>query len=108
MPQAAIGRGPNRTCTRRMTMSRFLVLTLLAVLGAGCVYPLHPDVWSLARTDANNKDVYLGGHLTLEACQRAGVDWFLDGHENTGVLQCRLNCRHVRPDDPVVCEAAEP
>lgn len=90
-------------------MIRSVLVTLLAVACASCVVdPISPNVWSLARSDASNSDVYLGGHLTLEACQRAGIEWYLATRENTGVLQCRLNCRHIKPEDPVVCEAAEP
>ncbi|HET6157122.1 MAG TPA: hypothetical protein VFE34_02150 [Dongiaceae bacterium] len=90
-------------------MSRSLLVILLAAACASCVVdPIRPDVWSLARSDANNNDVYLGGHLSLEACQRAGFEWFTTTHQTTGVLQCRLNCRRITKDEPYVCEATEP
>ena len=85
------------------------LVVLLSVAVAGCVVdPISPNIWSLARTDANGADTYLGGHYTLEACQRAGVEWFTEVRGDSGVLQCRLNCRKIRKDDPVTCDATEP
>jgi hypothetical protein len=86
-----------------------VLVGLLSVAVAGCVVdPISPNIWSLARTDANGGDTYLGGHYTLEACQRAGVEWFTEVRGDTGVLQCRLNCRKLNVNDPVTCDAAEP
>ena len=86
-----------------------VLVVLLSVAVAGCaVDPISPNIWSLARTDANGADTYLGGHYTLEACQRAGVEWFTEVRGDTGVLQCRLNCRKLNVNDPVMCDAAEP
>ena len=80
-----------------------------SVACASCVVdPISPNVWSLARTDANGSEVYLGGHYTLEACQRAGVEWFTEVRGDSGVLQCRLNCRKLNVNDPVACDATEP
>jgi hypothetical protein len=87
---------------------RSILVALLSVACASCVVdPISPNIWSLARTDANGAETYLGGHYTLESCQRAGVEWFTEVRGDTGVLQCRLNCRKVR-NDPVVCDATEP
>jgi hypothetical protein len=72
------------------------------------VDPVSPNIWSLARTDASGAESYLGGHYTLEACQRAGVEWFTEVRGDSGVLQCRLNCRKIKKDDPVMCDATEP
>ncbi len=84
-------------------------VVLLSVAVAGCaVDPISPNIWSLARTDANGGDTYLGGHYSLAACQRAGVEWFTTVRGDNGVLQCRLNCRKVKKDDPVTCDATEP
>jgi len=86
-----------------------VLVVLLSVAVAGCaVDPISPNIWSLARTDASGTDTYLGGHYTLEACQRAGVEWFTEVRGDTGVLQCRLNCRKLNVNDPVMCDAAEP
>ena len=86
-----------------------VLVVLLSVAVAGCVVdPISPNIWSLARTDANGADTYLGGHYTLEACQRAGVEWFTEVRGDSGVLQCRLNCRKLNVNDPVTCDAAEP
>lgn len=86
-----------------------VLVVLLSVAVAGCaVDPISPNIWSLARTDANGADTYLGGHYTLEACQRAGVEWFTEVRGDSGVLQCRLNCRKLNVNDPVMCDAAEP
>lgn len=86
-----------------------VLVVLLSVAVAGCaVDPVSPNIWSLARTDANGADTYLGGHYTLEACQRAGVEWFTEVRGDSGVLQCRLNCRKLNVNDPVMCDAAEP
>lgn len=86
-----------------------VLVVLLSVAVAGCaVDPISPNIWSLARTDANGADTYLGGHYTLEACQRAGVEWFTEVRGDNGVLQCRLNCRKLNVNDPVMCDATEP
>lgn len=86
-----------------------VLVVLLSVAVAGCaVDPISPNIWSLARTDANGSETYLGGHYSLEACQRAGVEWFTAVRGDNGVLQCRLNCRKIKKDDPVMCDAAEP
>lgn len=90
-------------------MSRSILVVLLSVaLGSCAVDPVSPNVWSLSRTDTSNKEVFLGGHLSLAACQRAGVEWFTEMRGDSGVLQCRLNCRAIKKDDPVNCEATEP
>lgn len=90
-------------------MSRSILVVFLSVaLGSCVVDPISPNVWSLSRTDANSNEVFLGGHLTLEACQRAGVEWFTEMRGDSGVLQCRLNCRKIKKDDPVMCDATEP
>lgn len=88
---------------------RSILVALLSVACASCVVdPISPNIWSLARTDANGAEVYLGGHYTLEACQRAGLEWFTESRGDNGVLQCRLNCRHIKKSDPVMCDATEP
>jgi len=88
---------------------RSVLVVLLSVACASCaVDPISPNIWSLARTDANGQESYLGGHYTLEACQRAGVEWFTEVRGDSGVLQCRLNCRKIKKDDPVMCDATEP
>lgn len=90
-------------------MSRSMLVVSLSVVLVGCVVdPISPNVWSLSRTDTNSNEAFLGGHLTLEACQRAGVEWFTEMRGDDGVLQCRLNCRQIKKDDPVACEATEP
>ncbi|WP_162917601.1 hypothetical protein [Dongia deserti] len=90
-------------------MSRSILVALLSVALSSCVVdPISPNIWSLSRTDANSKEVFLGGHLTLEACQRAGLEVFTQMRGDNGVLQCRLNCRTIKKDDPVTCEATEP
>lgn len=90
-------------------MSRSTLVVLLSVaLGSCVVDPISPNIWSLSISDANDNEVFLGGHLTLEACQRAGLEWFTQVRGDTGVLQCRLNCRTIKKDDPVTCEATEP
>jgi hypothetical protein len=90
-------------------MTRSILVVLLGVaLGSCTVDPISPNIWSLSRTDTNSNEVFLGGHFTLEACQRAGLEWFTEMRGDTGVLQCRLNCRTIRKDDPVTCEATEP
>ena len=90
-------------------MSRSILVVLLSVACASCVVdPIKPNIWSLARTDANSNEVYLGGHHTLEACQQAGLKWFTEMRGDSGVLQCRLNCRKIQPDGPVMCDEAEP
>jgi hypothetical protein len=89
-------------------MSRSILIVLLSVaLGSCVVDPISPNIWSLSRTDANS-EVFLGGHYTLEACQKAGVRWFTEVRGDDGVLQCRLNCRKIKKDDPVTCDATEP
>ena len=88
---------------------RSILVALLSVACASCVVdPISPNIWSLARTDASGQESYLGGHYTLEACQRAGVEWFTEVRGDSGVLQCRLNCRKIKKDDPVMCDATEP
>ena len=88
---------------------RSILVALLSVACASCVVdPISPNIWSLARTDASGHEMYLGGHYTLEACQRAGVEWFTEVRGDSGVLQCRLNCRKIKKDDPVMCDATEP
>ena len=88
---------------------RSILVALLSVACASCVVdPISPNIWSLSRTDANGQEVWLGGHYTLESCQRAGVEWFTESRGDNGVLQCRLNCRHIKKSDPVMCDAAEP
>jgi hypothetical protein len=88
---------------------RSILVALLSVACASCVVdPISPNIWSLAHTDAKGADTYLGGHYTLEACQRAGVEWFTEVRGDSGVLQCRLNCRKIKKDDPVMCDATEP
>jgi hypothetical protein len=90
-------------------MSRSILVVLLSIACASCVVdPISPNIWSLARSDASNDDVYLGGHYTLESCQRAGLKWFTEMRGDTGVLQCRLNCRKLEKVGPVTCEAIEP
>ncbi|MEZ5833374.1 MAG: hypothetical protein R3D05_19540 [Dongiaceae bacterium] len=90
-------------------MSRSIFVALLCVACASCVVdPISPNVWSLSRTDSNSNETYLGGHLTLEACQRAGLKLFTQLRGDSGVLQCRMNCRHIKKEDPVTCEAIEP
>jgi hypothetical protein len=91
-------------------MSRSILTALFAVACASCaVDPIDPNIWSLAMTDTNGtKEVYLGGHYTLEACKRAGVDWFAANHPQSGVLQCKLNCRKVAKHGEITCDAAEP
>jgi hypothetical protein len=85
-----------------------LVVLLSAAVGSCVADPIIPDIWSLSETDASDKEVFPGGHYTLEACQRAGVEWFTQIRGETGVLQCRLNCRKMKKDDPPACEATEP
>ena len=88
---------------------RSILVALLSVACASCaVDPISPNIWSLARTDANGAEVYLGGHYTLEACQRAGLEWFTESRGDNGMLQCRLNCRKIQKNDPVMCDATEP
>jgi len=88
---------------------RSILVALLSVACASCaVDPISPNIWSLARTDANGAEVYLGGHYTLESCQRAGLEWFTESRGDNGVLQCRLNCRKIQKNDPVMCDATEP
>jgi len=88
---------------------RSILVALLSVACASCVVdPISPNIWSLARTDASGNETYLGGHYTLESCQRAGVEWFTEVRGDSGVLQCRLNCRKVKKNDPVTCDATEP
>jgi len=88
---------------------RSILVALLSVACASCaVDPISPNIWSLARTDANGGEVYLGGHYTLEACQRAGLEWFTESRGDNGVLQCRLNCRKVQKNDAPMCDATEP
>lgn len=90
-------------------MTRSILVVLLSVALSSCVVdPISPNIWSLSRTDANNNEVFLGGHFTLEACQRAGLEWFTEMRGDNGVLQCRLNCRTIKRDDPITCEATEP
>jgi hypothetical protein len=90
-------------------MTRSVLVILLGVaLGSCTVDPIRPNIWSLSRTDPNNNEVFLGGHFTLEACQRAGLEWFTAVRGDDGVLQCRLNCRAIKPGDPPSCEATEP
>jgi hypothetical protein len=85
--------------------------TLVVLLSLGLVSctdtPVGPDIWSLSRTDANSHEVFLGGHYTLEACQRAGYRLFTQMGGDNSVLQCRLNCRSL-PNKPMTCEATEP
>ena len=56
---------------------RSILVALLSVACASCVVdPISPNIWSLARTDANGSESYLGGHYTLEflpACGRGMV-----------------------------------
>jgi hypothetical protein len=93
----------------RRNMGRSILVVLLSVaLGSCVVDPISPNVWSLSRTDSNSNEVYLGGHLTLEACQRAGVELFTEMRGDSGILQCRLNCRTIKRNDPITCEATEP
>ena len=88
---------------------RSVLVVLLSVACASCaVDPISPNIWSLARTDANGQESYLGGHYTLEACQRAGLEWFTESRGDNGVLQCRLNCRKVQKNDAPMCDATEP
>ena len=88
---------------------RSILVALLSVACASCVVdPISPNIWSLARTDASGADSYLGGPSPPEACQRAGVEWFTEVRGDSGVLQCRLNCRKIKKDDPVTCDATEP
>lgn len=90
-------------------MTRSILVVLLSVaMGSCAVDPISPNIWSLSRTEPDNSEVFLGGHFTLEACQRAGLEWFTETRGDSGVLQCRLNCRKIRKDDPVTCEATEP
>jgi hypothetical protein len=91
-------------------MSRSVLAILFGVVCSSCaVDPIDPNIWSLALLDpARSSEVYLGGHYSLEACRKAGVDWFAEAHPNSGVLQCRLNCRQVQKHDPVTCDATEP
>jgi hypothetical protein len=97
-----------------LAVEEFMSRSLLAILfGAACascaVDPIDPNIWSLALADPNSgSEVYLGGHYSLEACRRAGVDWFTENHPQSGVLQCQLNCRKVKKHDPVTCDATEP
>jgi hypothetical protein len=89
-------------------MSRSILIVILSVaLGSCAAESIGPDIWSLSRTDANNNEVFLGGHRSLESCQRAGFALFTEMRGDSGVLQCRLNCRTMK-DDPVTCEATEP
>jgi hypothetical protein len=88
---------------------RSVLVVLLSVACASCVVdPISPNIWSLSRTDTSGQESYLGGHYTLEACQRAGVEWFTEVRGDSGVLQCRLNCRKLNVNDPVACDATEP
>jgi len=91
-------------------MSRAVFAALFALACASCaVDPIDPNVWSLAMTDTNSsKEVYLGGHYTLDACKRAGSDWFVANHPQSGVLQCKLNCRRLEKHGVVSCDAIEP
>lgn len=90
-------------------MGRSVIVALLGIaLGSCAADPIRPAIWSLSRTDADSNEVFLGGHYSLEACQRAGLAWFTAMRGDSGVLQCRLNCRKIRMDDPVSCEATEP
>ena len=90
-------------------MSRIVFVILLAAVSTGCVVdPISPNIWSLARTDANNNETYLGGHYTLESCQKAGVEWFTEMRGDASLLQCRLNCRKTAKDGEVTCEATQP
>ena len=88
---------------------RSILVALLSVACASCaVDPISPNIWSLSHTSTNGQESYLGGHYTLESCQRAGVEWFTEVRGDSGVLQCRLNCRKINKDDPVMCDATEP
>jgi hypothetical protein len=90
-------------------MTRSVLAALFAIACASCVSPpTGPDLWSLSVSDANNNEIYLGGHYTLEDCRKAGVDWFSETREHNYVLQCRLNCRKLTPDEPATCEATQP
>ena len=88
---------------------RVILVALLSVACASCVVdPISPNIWSLSRADKSGSEVYLGGHYSLESCQRAGLKWFTEMRGDDGVLQCRLNCRKIKKNDPVTCEATEP
>ncbi len=90
-------------------MTRSMLIVLLGVaLGSCVVDPVSPNIWSLSQTDRNSNEAYIGGHRTLEACQRAGLELFTETRGDSGVLQCRLNCRTIEPGGPVTCEATEP
>ena len=90
-------------------MSRSILVVLLSAALSGCMAtPISPNIWSLSRTDPNGGEAFLGGHRTLESCERAGVAVFTEMRGEAGVLQCRLNCRKIKKDDPVTCEATEP
>ena len=76
---------------------RSVLVVLLSVACASCaVDPISPNIWSLSRTDASGQESYLGGHYTLEACQRAGVEWFTEVRGDSGVLQCVRRDRACR------------
>jgi hypothetical protein len=88
---------------------RSVLVVSLSVACASCVVdPISPNIWSLSRTGSDGQESYLGGHYTLESCQRAGVEWFTEVRGDSGVLQCRLNCRKLNVNDPVTCDATEP
>ena len=107
MPQAT---GSYHDKPGETTMSRAVFAALFAVACASCaVDPIDPNIWSLAMTNTStSQEVYLGGHYTLDACKKAGVDYVVENHPQSGVLQCKLNCRKVLKHDPVTCEAVEP
>ena len=84
-----------------------LVVLLSLGLGSCAISPVGPDIWSLSQTDANSHEVFLGGHYSLEACQRAGYRVFTQMRGDNNVLQCRLNCRSLQ-NKPMTCEATEP
>lgn len=89
-------------------MSRTTLVVLLSLALCSCTdTPVGRDIWSLSRTDANNNEVFLGGHFSLEACQRSGYRLFTEMRGDSGVLQCRLNCRSLQ-NKPMTCEATEP
>ena len=90
-------------------MSRAIFAALFAVACGSCaVDPIDPNIWSLAMTDASSNEVFLGGHHSLDACKKAGTDWFAENHPQSGVLQCKLNCRKLEKHGAITCEAIEP
>jgi len=92
------------------TMSRAVFAALFALACASCaVDPIDPNIWSLAMTNpSTSQEVYLGGHYTLDACKKAGVDYFAENHPQSGVLQCKLNCRKSEKHGAITCDAIEP